>query len=421
MANAFFGPWYGELGWELLTWQAFCRAEAKKYDKVYVSSFSSMEPLYWDFADEFIPHRHPSGALDWRDISGIDYDMPEGIDVHIEPHKQYKVPNQDFIQFGDEPMRAFVCLIHARNLSKGSSKNYPQGLWEELVAKLPGRVASVGTANDLCVKGTEDLRGIPINALANYMAGSLVVIGQSSGVMHLAALCGTSLVVWGDGRTYFGETLEQRYKETWNPLDAQVEFIFDDKWQPDPQEVLGAVRGLTQTPAVPEIPVEGIKRREVPIKAFEVGGKTIPIELLLDPALAGQKIDVGGGNIIEVPSRVVEVDGKAVLRVPESSEAKEKDVTIRVDSEMAAAMEAAKDSGRWFLAVSYPDPHSSKDDLLHCWQTHNYPREELVRTLEHLKTDVAAKETNPPDVRQRAEETVRVVHPDETKGNFTWK
>jgi len=270
MANAFFGPWYGELGWELMTWQAYCRAEAKKYDKVYVSSFASMEPLYWDFADEFIPHRHPTRALDWRDISSIDYDMPEGIDVHIEPHKQYKVPSQDFIQFGDEPMRAFACLIHARNISKGSSKNYPQELWEELAAKLPGRVASVGTASDLCIQGTEDLRGIPLNALANYMAGSLVVIGQSSGVMHLATLCGTSLVVWGDEKTYFGETLEKRYKETWNPLGAQVEFIFDDKWQPPPQEVLRVVHDILPDPALAaqEVKVEGVKRREVPIKRF---------------------------------------------------------------------------------------------------------------------------------------------------------
>ena len=70
----FFGPWYGEFGWELLTWQAFCRKKAKEFDHVYVSSFPGMEALYKDFA-RFIPHRHATRALDWRDISNIDYDI----------------------------------------------------------------------------------------------------------------------------------------------------------------------------------------------------------------------------------------------------------------------------------------------------------------------------------------------------------
>lgn len=423
MATVFFGPWYGELGWELHTWQAYCRAEAKKFDKVYVSSFASMEPLYWDFANEFIPHRHPSRALDWRDISAIDYDMPDGIDVHIKPHKQYRVQDQNFIQFGDEPIHVFACLVHARNIRKGSGKNYPQVLWEELVESLPGRVASVGTDSDLHVKGTEDLRGIPLNALMNYMAGSQLVVGQSSGVMHLAALCGTSLVVWGDARTYFGETLEQRYKETWNPLGARVIYVFDDAWQPPPQEVVKAVRAVLPDPdpalAVPEV---GVKRQEVPIKAFEVGGKIIPVGALPNPALAGRKIELGDGRIVEIPHDGVEIDGKAILRVPAGAGAGEKDVTIRVSDTLATAIDTATAVDRWFLLVSYPDPNDPKGDrLLHCWQTHDYPREELIGMLEHIKTDVAAKEANPPEVRQRATEPVKVLPAIKAEGDFTWR
>jgi len=188
--------------------------------------------------------------------------------------------------------------------------------------------------------------------------------------------------------------------------------------------VLRVVHDILPDPALAaqEVKVEGVKRREVPIKAFEVGGKVIPVGDLTDPALAGQKIDLGDGRIVKIPPGGAEVDGKAVLQVPGSTEAEERDVTIRVSGEMASAIEAAMNVGRWFLAVSYPDPHSpSGQRLLHCWQTHGYPREELVRALEHIKADVAAKETNPPDVRQRAAEPVRVVHAGETKDDLTWK
>jgi len=384
MAKVFMGPWYGELGWELHTWQAYCRAEAKKFDKVCVSSFPSMEPLYQDFADEFIPHRHPTRALDWRDLSEIDYDMPGDVDVHIKPHKQYRVTGQDFIQFGNNPLRAFACLVHARNISKGSNKNYPQELWEELVKMLPGRVASIGTGSDLHVRGTDDLRDAPLGVLTNYMAGCLLTIGQSSGVMHLAALCGSSLVVWGDGKTYFGETLEKRYKETWNPLGARVEFVFDDKWQPHPQEVLRAVRD-----ALPGIPPS--------VQAAMMNRELTPT-------------GVGEGAILQIPVGVE----------PEAK--KDREVSVLVDSEMATALEAAMNSGRWILAVSYINPQSKGDPrLLHCWQTHDYPREELISTVEHWKTEIADKEANPADIRQQDKAPAAILHVGKSEEDLSWR
>ena len=43
----------------------------------------------------------------------------------------------------------------------------------------------------------------------DIIAGAKVVVGVSSGIMHLAMACGTPVVVWGDSRTYFGEILEK--------------------------------------------------------------------------------------------------------------------------------------------------------------------------------------------------------------------
>lgn len=229
-----------------MSWQAYCRELSKDYDKCYVCSFPGMESLYEDFAT-FIPHSHKGRALQWTDISMVDYEIPDDVIDHIKPLKQYRLEG-DFIQFGsdadcDDQLRRFKVLVHARGIRRGVSKNYPLELWEEVIGSLSD-VASIGSAEDLHVPGTFDLRGIPLDLLMREMAVAKVIVGGSSGVMHLASLCGTPHVVWGDRRTYFGETLDVRYKKTWNPLGTLVEFIFDDNWRPVPEEVIEVTKRM---------------------------------------------------------------------------------------------------------------------------------------------------------------------------------
>jgi hypothetical protein len=96
--------------------------------------------------------------------------------------------------------------------------------------------------NDLLIEGTEDKRGIPLQELMDLMASVHVIVGQSSGVMHLATLCGLRQVVWAeDNKTYFNEKLEKRYKETWNPLGTPVSWVQSDNWCPEPGDVIRAV------------------------------------------------------------------------------------------------------------------------------------------------------------------------------------
>lgn len=249
---AFFGPWIGEFGWELMTWQAWCRQQAKKFKKAYACSFPDMEYLYQDFAT-FIPHRHPKRHLDWTGVDRMDlpYEVPDDVTQQFIPFKEYIVENQDFIKFGrpldDEKNGAQSdILIHARGINKGG-KNYPVENWEKLVEFLNnkveafGVVASIGSADDIHVNGTTDCRGMGLQALCHYISQAKLVIGQSSGVMHLASLCGAPHLVWGDSRTYFGQTLEQRYFKTWNPLNTPVYWIYDDNWNPDPEIVFKMV------------------------------------------------------------------------------------------------------------------------------------------------------------------------------------
>lgn len=266
--TVFYGPWIGEFGWELMTWQAWCREDAKQYKKVYACSYPDMEYLYRDFA-EFIPHQHPKRHLDWRNVESVVYEKPEGA-FQIIPFKEYRAGQQKFRLFGNEGSNIvpFDYIIHARGINKGG-KNYPREKWEELVKILGSdSIASVGTDEDLHIKGTESVRGIPLEDLVILLAKAKAVIGQSSGVMHLAACCKAPMVVWGpSGQQFGGESLAERYYNTWNPFGNPVRFIENDQWQPNPMEIADHVKLLTEPITLaPEHPIREAKRAQLPEK-----------------------------------------------------------------------------------------------------------------------------------------------------------
>ena len=239
------GPVIAEFGWEVMTIQPYFRAASEPFDKVYVCSFPGMEFLYADFCDVFLTHRHPGRALKWWDeeaMAKVEYEIPAGVTFHMKPVRQYRNDGRLFIPYGTkDPISTYNYIIHARNIQKGSVKNYNYDCWQEVVKMLDGNIASVGKYPDRHIPGTDDLRGVDGDVLVRYMAGARCVIGGSSGVMHLATLCNAPIVTWGDSRTYFYETLEKRYTETWNPFRSPVKFIFSDNWQPGPDVVVEAV------------------------------------------------------------------------------------------------------------------------------------------------------------------------------------
>lgn len=245
----FFGPWIGEFGWEIATWQAWCRREAKKYDKVYMCSYPDMEALYKDFAT-FIPHRHTKRHVVWAPregvkYSGIRYRIPHDVTHHVLPIKDYRAGG-DFIRFGDNPNSQYSCLIHAGLHEEADKqiKNYPKESWTQIVAGLPPDTACIGTKRDLHIEGTIDLRGIPLTDLMNYMTGCKVLAGGSSGPLCLGLLCGTRSVIWGPLGNTFGETLEKRLTTTWNPLNADVTYISQGGWRPGPAVVLDQIQAV---------------------------------------------------------------------------------------------------------------------------------------------------------------------------------
>jgi hypothetical protein len=161
-------------------------------------------------------------------------------------------PGFAHVRYGD-PDRAepFDVLIHARAITRKASINYR--LWPELLTGLAGlKVGIIGTAADFFPSderratsdAPHDLRRLPLDRLMDTLATAGCVVGCSSGTMHLAAACGADLVVWGDTKTRYRETLERRYKQTWNPHHVRVEWLAADDWQPDPARIAAAIERL---------------------------------------------------------------------------------------------------------------------------------------------------------------------------------
>lgn len=217
-------PWHGELGWEVMSWVPRCRKMARGYRNVIATSFADSEPLYRDFAAEF----------KINNASGRSLDYP----------KAYR-PDGDYYRYGDSQRALYAqdVLIHARGVNRKNSINYRN--WPalaKLISDMGLTTAFIGSALDQHVSGYLDFRGTDLQELTDRIAAAKLVVGVSSGVMHLAAACGTDLVVWGDGRTYFGETLERRYKMTWNPFEVRVGWITAGDWQPQPQEIINKIK-----------------------------------------------------------------------------------------------------------------------------------------------------------------------------------
>ena len=145
------------------------------------------------------------------------------------------------MRYGSPTIPNNAALFHARAVKRFPFKNWPVEKWEILAKEFRGAV-SIGSKDDLHIPGTQDARGLSLSELMDLIASSSIVIGQSSGVMHLASMCGTPHLVWGDNKTYFNEHLEKRYKETWNPFNTPVTWIPCDNWNPEPEQILDSLK-----------------------------------------------------------------------------------------------------------------------------------------------------------------------------------
>jgi hypothetical protein len=259
MKTLFAGPFVGEFGWELFCWQGILRKyiEVNNFEKVIISGRNSTKFLYEDFCDEYIIYEpdvyEPDSYFNRGKMTNIPQ-PPKGctyipynhLVTHYNPISGWSPKlKQSFIKYGKKIKTDIKVLIHARN-TKGAAtstsiRNWNSNNFEKIVNHFSNiKFASIGTKSASShIKNTIDLRDIDVK---NYMNSADLIIGPSSGPIHLAALCGLNQLTWC-GKPY-DISNKKRYIEDWNPFNTKVEYIISNDWNPSTKQIINKMENM---------------------------------------------------------------------------------------------------------------------------------------------------------------------------------
>ena len=254
------GPWVGEFGWELFAWQGYLRAIKEKYNtRMVIVCSEKSKLLYEDFADEFVYFEPPeAGQSDSFYMQGYHFSKENLFKIlgHRDSNFSWLPPRRigyppatswneevpigpftvkpKYIMLANQGYQCkYDIVIHARNRKLRSNDNWSLENWRSLLGLLAQKykVACIGTREQsLHVNDTVDYRGCELSKTVDIIKSSRLVLGPSSGPMHLASLCGTPHLVWGSR-----EMSKTRYEDTWNPLGTKAQFLDEYGWHPPPE------------------------------------------------------------------------------------------------------------------------------------------------------------------------------------------
>jgi len=250
------GPWVGELGWELFCWQGYIRGLSRKYDQTIIIGRPGHKFLYSDFCNQYVefdPRSYQTNG--WRCegkecnlhksikhdkyISG-QFDIGIFYDGKIFKDTKKLFCKQEFYKYQlNTSGKSYDIIIHARNKSTGSVRNWSFQNWEKLIKllrKSGHKIATIGNSESYSFKKIDDYRGVTLKKVAKLIYTSKLIVGPSSGPMHLASLCGKKHLVWS---TDFNRL---RYEEIWNPFKTPVIFYDEGGWDPDYNKIFRLVQ-----------------------------------------------------------------------------------------------------------------------------------------------------------------------------------
>ena len=248
------GPWVGELGWELLCWQGHIRRLSRKFEKTIVIGRPGHGFLYEDFCDQYIEFDPGSYKTNgWRCegnkcklyktikhdkyISG-QFDIGVFYDGKVFNDQKGLFKKQEFYKYELNDGSNYPVVIHARNKSTGAVRNWGFKKWEELVFRLKEakiNVLTIGSPESHSFKGVDDYRGRSLRDVAGVINACDIIVGPSSGPMHLASLCGKKHLVWS---TNFNRL---RYEKAWNPFNTPVIFYDGGGWDPSVKAIFNLI------------------------------------------------------------------------------------------------------------------------------------------------------------------------------------
>jgi len=247
MKTLYAGPWVGEFGWELCSWNPSIRYIAQNYDHVTVEIQPGMEYLY-EFADEILinprladydgysgtlskPGFKPPADVEsivpswfWKHHARVEFTALKYADREqvLHPKEWRKYGTGQTKKIAD-----IMCAFRGPKRYKNRilpEKQYPDDCCialAESFMKDGYSVACYGGEDNFHVDGTIDFRGAPLAELCGALTQAKLATGPSSGTIHLASLCGTPHVTW------YGRHVVSmdRYLSRWNPFETPVTFI----------------------------------------------------------------------------------------------------------------------------------------------------------------------------------------------------
>lgn len=256
------GPWIGELGWSLCCWQGHLRwlKNNELYNRVIVMAKAGTEPIYSDFCDQFIEHNptieNTSGPINTGYFYGMEhlnymnkntewlcpFKMP--FHVMYDPENRNLITKtfwqQEFISYKKQVIKKNYILIHARDTNKWGSKNrnWSHENWDKLIETIQiyapdTTIISIGTTKAAYhTKNTIDKRDISLTDLITLMSESKLIIGTSSGPMHLSSMCELPHLVISSPHNII------RYEKDWNPFSIPVYMATEYNWNPPHEYIL---------------------------------------------------------------------------------------------------------------------------------------------------------------------------------------
>ncbi len=214
------GPYVGEFGHELMDWQACIRASVPRYREVHVITYPGREFLYPGCKVHFhgIPlekagYKH--GRFSPAELDAMarakatelglrDYDLLGIRNACTQYHRKY-ILTEKFEILGEKPRNgpSYDVAFHFRQIRKEGpdvSRNYPLKMCDMLASHCRAiglKVCSIGhPLYSYCPEGVEDLRSEDLSASVRVIADSRILVGELSGPMHLAQLCGIPILIW---------------------------------------------------------------------------------------------------------------------------------------------------------------------------------------------------------------------------------
>lgn len=243
MINVLYVPVYpGELGWEIINYVPYVNYifSQKEYSEVHVVVRSGREALY-PMGTHFYPISLSSETsmanngpipppnkiahkLEKRGLIVDTVKVPTGGMKYCKHRSfiKYNANAEHLQKWRGLPTNSVVLAVRGRKY--GSHKNWDTHNWvklcKHLISKnftpiLTGLRESVIIDCSGCIDLTNQTT---IADLLAIMKLSLLVIGQSTGPMHLASLSGVPHVVWGSAR------IAVRYTNSWNPHNTIVKY-----------------------------------------------------------------------------------------------------------------------------------------------------------------------------------------------------